>query len=407
MKLQDAEAKAKIIDTPIGGKTVRMGVIDLPSFYSDFQARGGAGKSTTADVAALLKKLEAEKVGGIILDLRRNPGGSLQEVIDMAGLFLKPGPVVQAKSADGEIEVDKYVSDQEIRVGTRSYPSNTKGVHYDGPLIVLTSKMSASASEILAGALQDYGRALIVGDSSTFGKGTVQTVYGLGEFMKRNNLSLSPGYDPGALKPTIQKFYRVSGSSTQFRGVVSDIMLPSLTNEIDIGEKTLDNPLPFDTIATAPYRKSDLIASLLPELKKRSAARVSSDKDFVYLRQEVERFKKLVAQKSVSLNEAQRMKEKQDAEARTKARHQEMLARAASKDKVYDVTLENLGSPTLTLHKETAKPVAANANTTDDTAGDPPTPAIDTTLEESKHILQDMLDLLHKPSGSTVVKSGK
>ena len=408
VKLQDAEAKAKIIDTPIGGKIVRMGVIDLPSFYSDFQARGGAGKSTTADVAALLKKLEAEKVSGIILDLRRNPGGSLQEVIDMTGLFVKPGPVVQAKSADGDIEVDKYVSDEEIQVGSRSYPSNTKGVHYDGPLIVLTSKMSASASEILAGALQDYGRALIVGDSSTFGKGTVQTVYGLGELMKRNNLSVSSGYDPGALKPTIQKFYRVSGSSTQFRGVVSDIVLPSLTNEIEIGEKTLDNPLPFDTIPAAPYRKLDRIAPLLPELKKRSIARTASDKDFVFMREEVERFKKLVAQKSVSLNEAQRMKEKTDAETRAKARHKELLTRAASKDKVYDVTLENLNSPTLTLHKETVKPAAPKSDDSEDTAaGDPATPAIDTTLEESKHILQDMLDLLRKPGGSSVVKTGK
>ncbi len=183
---------------------------------------------------ACSKNWKRKKSSGIILDLRRNPGGSLQEVINLTGLFIKAGPVVQVKDSDGEIQVDK---------------SDNTSVLYDGPLIVLTSKLSASASEIMAGALQDYGRALIVGDSSTFGKGTVQTVAGLSDIMKRSGLSFKS--DPGALRLTIQKFYRASGASTQLKGVVPDIELPSLTNYIDVGEKTLDNPLKYDVIKSA------------------------------------------------------------------------------------------------------------------------------------------------------------
>src|SRR3954462_3468910 len=196
IKLEDQEAKAKIIELPAGtNQLMRLGVIDLPSFYSEFElegrAKSGERKSTTTDVSKLLHKLLQEHVGGIILDLRRNGGGSLEEAINLTGLFIKEGPVVQIKDSDGRITVDKD-------------PDST--ISYGGPLIVLTSRFSASASEILAGALQDYGRALIVGDSSTHGKGTVQSLLELRKVM-RNHTALSSSNDPGALKITIRKFY--------------------------------------------------------------------------------------------------------------------------------------------------------------------------------------------------------
>lgn len=414
VKLEDQAAKAKVIDLPLNGKTLRLGVIDLPSFYADFEAKNG--KSCTKDVAFLIKKLEEEKVSGIILDLRRNPGGSLKEVIDMAGLFIKPGAVVQVKSSNGEIQVDKHFANGRFQFDSREdatvYNTNTMGVHYDGPLLVLTSRGSASASEILAGALQDYGRALIVGDTSTFGKGTVQTVLPLGQLMQRNHIQVTN--DPGALKLTIEKFYRVSGSSTQFKGVVPDIILPSLTNYIDIGEKTLDNPLPFDTIPSAAYQKVNLIAPILPELKKRSDARIANDKDFAYLRQEIEQFKKLVAQKSVSFNEDLRLKEKRDAEARVKEHQNELKGRAAPREKVYLVTLKNYDKPGLTLAPPPkVTPKAPKANTGNPESSDETTadltniPAVDTTLQESERILEDILNLSGKQSGKTVVKSGQ
>ena len=217
VKLEEQEAKARIIDMPVdsapGAKMVRMGVIDLPSFYADFDAKNnGERKSTTTDVARLVKKLEAEKVAGIILDLRRNPGGSLQEVINLTGLFVKPGPVVQVKDNEGRVQADD---------------SKQASVLYDGPLVVLTSRMSASASEIMAGALQDYGRALIVGDTSTFGKGTVQTVLGLNDIMQRNNLPVKT--DPGALKADdsevlsrIGRQHPVEGRRVRHRAAVPD-----------------------------------------------------------------------------------------------------------------------------------------------------------------------------------------
>ena len=179
IKLEDQEAKARILDWPAGQgqTTLRLGVIDLPSFYAELgerrrAGRGGAGqRSATADVARLLNKLKAERVEGIVLDLRRNGGGSLEEAIKLTGLFIRTGPVVQTRGPEGDIEV-----------GTDNDPS----VQYDGPLVVLTSRFSASASEILAGALQDYGRAVVVGDSSTFGKGTVQNLVPLAPLMDRS-----------------------------------------------------------------------------------------------------------------------------------------------------------------------------------------------------------------------------
>ena len=213
IKLEDQAAKAQLIELPDGhGGTNRIGVIDLPSFYATVSLSGNSGhseRSTTADVTCLIKKLEQEKIAGLILDLRSNPGGSLEEAIKFTGLFIKDGPVVLARDPDGHVSADS---------------DNDPGVLYDGPLVVLVNRFSASASEIAAAALQDYGRALIVGDTSTFGKGTVQNLNPLRPFIWPAIPSATN--DPGTLKITIRKFYRVTGASTQLRGVVPDIILP-------------------------------------------------------------------------------------------------------------------------------------------------------------------------------------
>ena len=231
IKLEDQEAKAKLIELPGegGGRTMRVGVVDLPSFYSTFELEGRKGdaepKSTTVDVARLIRKLTQEKVDGIVLDLRRNGGGSLEEAIRLSGLFIKEGPIVQVKGPEGDPIIEKDPD-----------PS----IFYEGPLVVLTSRFSASASEILAGALQDYGRALIVGDASTHGKGTVQSLLQLAPLM-RGHLALVSSNNPGALKITIRKFYRASGESTQLKGVTPDIILPSIYNHDEVGERALEN----------------------------------------------------------------------------------------------------------------------------------------------------------------------
>ncbi len=184
-------------------------MIDLPSFYSSSDSHDSQN-GATADVVRLLNKLKAEQVRGVVLDLRQNGGGSLQEAISLTGLFIRKGPVVQTRDSKGAVRVEM---------------DRDPSVVYDGPLVVLTSRFSASASEIVAGALQDYGRAVIVGDTATFGKGTVQTIVPLADIMDR--AGFGHAYDPGALKVTIDKFYRPSGASTELRGVTSDIVLPS------------------------------------------------------------------------------------------------------------------------------------------------------------------------------------
>jgi carboxyl-terminal processing protease len=397
IKLEAQDAKAKVIDVP-GTKPFRLGILDLPAFYAeivtdDHQAQNKDPKSTTTDVRRLLEKLKKEKVDGIILDLRRNGGGSLEEAINLTGLFIKEGPIVQVKrpGPDGAIIVDR---------------DEDKSVLYDGPLIVLTSRFSASASEILAGALQDYGRALIVGDSSTHGKGTVQSLIRLKPIMDR--YQSSPSNDPGALKITIRKFYRANGASTQLKGVLPDIVLPSLNNHAEVGESSLDNPLPWDTIPSAKFEKLNRIEPFLAELRKRSEARVASDKDFIYLRDEIARFQKAVAEKSVSMNEEQRWKEKLEAEARVEARKKELRLRPEAKEKVYEVTLKNADLPGLqpllktneVAVAETPKltPEDSDGTDTEAAAADEKLPAVDITLEETKRILADLIKVSAKDS---------
>ena len=408
--LADSAAKAKVIELPDGhGGNLRLGVIDLPSFYATFEAVNTKDKpepkSTTADVAKLLTKLKQEKIDGVILDLRRNGGGSLEEAIKLTGLFIKTGPVVQVK------EVDNTVQEAD---------DTDPSVLYEGPLVVLTSRGSASASEILAGALQDYGRALIVGDSATHGKGTVQSVNQLRPYLHMLDPSLTN--DPGVLKLTIKKFYRPSGGSTQLKGVVPDIVLPSVANESkDIGEGSLDNALKWDEIRSAKYDSLNLVQPYLAELRNRSTRRVAADKEFAYVREDIERFKKQQADKTLSLNEHARLKENEDIEARNKVRDQERRSRPELPEKVYELTLKQVDLPGLPppvartnavlsgvpagapaghpAASASSAPVVAAEDDSEDPA-EPPSPATDAPLSEAEHILLDYLSLL--PKGNLV-----
>jgi carboxyl-terminal processing protease len=323
IKLENGEAKGKIFEVPDAkGTTTRLGVIDLPSFYATIDDQGNpTPKSTTADVAHLLKKFREAKVAGVILDLRRNGGGSLEEAIRLAGLFIKEGPVVQIRRANGDIEVREDTD-----------PS----IEYDGPLILLTSRLSASASEIVAGALQDYGRALIVGDISTFGKGTAQQLFPLGKISALASLS----HDPGTLKLTNSKFYRASGASTELKGVAADIVLPSLWNDsTEVGESTLDNHFPWDTIKSSRFDKVNMVQSVLPELAKRSSERIATNQDFIYLREDIERMHKQREDKTVSLNEKQELDYREGIIAEHKLRDKERATRKTVDPKVYDLTV--------------------------------------------------------------------
>jgi carboxyl-terminal processing protease len=421
IKLEEQAAKARLYEIPTGtNHTSRLGVIELPSFYSAFELEGKQSgsdqKSTTIDVARLITKLKKEGCEGIVLDLRRNGGGSLEEAITLAGLFIKEGPIVQVKDSEGRVFVD---NDPE------------SSIFYDGPLMVITSRFSASASEIVAGALQDYGRAIIVGDSTTHGKGTVQSLLQLSRFFR--SLGILTDKDPGALKITIRKFYRVSGGSTQKEGITPDIVLPSVNDTIEVGEAFLDNPLPWDTIPAAAYDRFDLVAPHLSELRRLSGRRIAVDRDFSFVREEIRRYEKQQAEKCVSLNEAVRLKEKQDADERAQARKQELAVRPEAPGKVYEIKLKDVDLPGLPppivktnqvskadgLDLPPGNIVVANEpqRTADDSskvadedrsqseedASESPTPP-DITLEEAKRIMIDYVNLLSRDADWIAVR---
>ncbi|KAB2643187.1 MAG: tail-specific protease [Verrucomicrobia bacterium] len=377
IKLEDQQAKAQIIDLPAAANTTqRIGVIDLPSFYSGEATATAPATSCSADVASLLTKLKEQDVTGIILDLRRNGGGSLREAIDLTGLFIPSGPVVQTRNLEGHVELGSDSDDK---------------VAYDGPLLVLTSRLSASASEIVAGALQDYGRALIVGDAATFGKGTVQTIVPLARVMQQEGLA--PDSDPGALKVTISKFYRPSGKSTQLEGVKADIVIPSLTDVPEIGESDLLNPLPWDTLPAAPFTPSDRVQSSLASLRSHSAQRLATDADFADLNADIERFRQLQSDKSVSLNEDRRQREKAELKARQATAKKARLARAGTPPPAYQVTLKGMAHPG---PGEPVKPKPALIEPDADAdAGPAGPPAEDIILREAQAILLDYAGLLH------------
>jgi carboxyl-terminal processing protease len=382
IRLEDEEAKAKIIEMPNSeGSNTRIGIIDLPSFYSSLAlgTRGerGRAKSTTVDVAQLLSKLKQEKVECIILDLRRNGGGSLDEAIDLTGLFIKRGPVVQVRDARQQVFVHMDPSDDQF---------------YDGPLIVLTSRFSASASEILAGCLQDYGRALIVGDASTHGKGTVQSLIELRPMLAQVS-------EPGALKLTIRKFYRASGGSTQLKGIQPDVVLPSVNNVRDIGEAALDDPLPWNTISAARFEPENRIQPILEELTRRSEARIAASPEFGYVQEDIQRYLEEKADPQVSLNLAKRLQEKAENEARLAARKQARSARTIPNETVYELTLKDVDLPGLPPPLDPARSADApvlseEADPAEESAEAERIPGVDATLDEAKRMALDLIELV-------------
>jgi carboxyl-terminal processing protease len=329
VEMKDEQASAQVIEMKSEeGVTRRLGVLTLPSFYADFEE----GKvRCSVDVERILKRLNEEKIDGLVLDLRNNGGGSLEEVRRMTGFFLDAGPVVQVKNTLGQIQVKESDNGKPI---------------YTGPMVVITDRSSASASEILAGALQDFNRAVIVGDSSTFGKGTVQQPMDIGRmlplFAARNRA--------GFLKVTIQKFYRPSGSSTQMDGVAADVVIPSLTDALEVGENYLDHPLPHDRIRPAgDFSPLDPQSLFIPRLKELSQERLNASKDFSYVIQDVMKAKDRLKVNSLSLNKVERERELSASDALQKQRNAERrmrFSKMSEKDrsslKFYKLTLEDL-----------------------------------------------------------------
>jgi len=301
ISLDKQAAKKSIIEVKDGSTTRHIGVISLPSFYQDFTARqqGNADfKSATRDVSRLLDELKNDKVDGVLIDLRNNGGGSLSEAIELTGLFIDKGPVVQQRDSEGNVSVE---SDTQT------------GSAWNGPLGVLINHASASASEIFAAAIQDYGRGVVIGEPS-FGKGTVQTVASLDQIVKNDQPVL------GDLKMTIAQFFRINGGTTQLRGVTPDVNLPTMTDSEEFGESSFDNALPWTEIRAADYTPVSDLTDIVPTLISNHKKRISQDQDFKYLQEDITEFKTLRRKNLISLNEAERRKERKSQEAREKSR---------------------------------------------------------------------------------------
>lgn len=300
IKLEDLTAKKKVIEYLQDGRTVKLGVITLPSFYMDFAAYQSGDpnyNSTTRDVKKYIGELQAEGVKGIAIDLRNNGGGSLTEAINLTGLFIKNGPVVQVKSSNNVIEV---LTDDDT------------GIAYNGPLVVLINRFSASASEIFAGAIQDYHRGVIVGES-TYGKGTVQQMVPLNRYINETE-------DVGSLKLTLSKFYRATGSSTQHKGVIPDIKFPTALDPEQFGESSEANALPWDEIKGTLYQRTPIINDkVLAELNKAHQQRSKTDPYLTRLINETNETRKSISHTNISLNENVRRKEKEEAEKKRAA----------------------------------------------------------------------------------------
>jgi len=363
--LTERAAKARtVVIRDAAGKQRHFGVVTLPSFYVDLKG-GKDGHGASRDVMRLLEQLNTQKVEGIVLDMRSDAGGSLEEAVNLTGLFISEGPVVQ-------------IRDRRNRVGTLDDENPTTS--YDGPLVVLVDHLSASASEIVAAALQDYGRAIIIGDNSTFGKGTVQKLEDLDRRVRAKN--------SGALKLTVQKFYRVSGGSTQYKGVVPDIMLPSVLDAAKINESSLKNALPYDEIPPAKFSPVDRVSRFLDALRAASVRRTAADPEFKYISEDLARFKKESEEKTISLNEEERRAKMKAAEQQEAMRKKERAARPKSPFQFTDLTPDPAA-------EKSAKAAAAEdqadlPGSTEDSR--------EAALEEAIRILMDLSDAEKKPA---------
>lgn len=360
IKLEDQAAKSSMIES--ADKHHRIGVITLPTFYHDFEgARRGDQdfRSSTRDVAKLIDKLKAEKMDGLVIDLRGNGGGSLSEATDLGGLFIKQGPIVQVKDAQGRISVEE---------------DTDSSIQWQGPLAVVVNRESASASEIFAAAMQDYGRGLIVGETS-FGKGTVQNLVDL------DNIAQNEAAKYGQLKMTIAQFFRIDGGSTQHKGVVPDVLYPETWDPKDFGESALDNSLPWTQIKAAKYARSGDLHELLPLLTTRHEARVAKDKEFNWWLQDLAEYRKQREQKSLSLLEPARRVERALQDKKREQRKQERIAAGLDDPKVDGKADDGLQAD--------ERRIADQAKAEKDDEAKP-----DFLLTEASRILADAIDLV-------------
>mgnify|MGYP003600804688 FL=1 len=364
VRLEDARAKAETIVVPAanGEPVRRIGVIKLPGFYQDIDARRRRDSdyaSATRDVARMLAQFRAQKMDGVVLDLRGNGGGSLSEAIELTGLFIDKGPVVQVRESGGRISVED---------------DRDAGVAWDGPLAVLINRGSASASEIVAGAIQDYGRGLIIGETS-FGKGTVQNMVDLDRWPANEQARF------GQVKLTIAQFFRPGGSSTQNKGVVPDVAFPTSVDAGEYGESTYDNALPWTRIAAAPHMQYGNFAGLLGKLDARHDARVAKDIEYQWWVEDVAKFRAEAAKKSVSLNEAERRAERDKFDALVKQRAMQRKELGIEHDALLDSSDDGLQANERDVAKDVAREEAAKKSR-------------DPLLRESAAILGDAIGLL-------------
>lgn len=370
--LDQQAAKKSIIEIKVSNVTRRIGVIALQTFYQDFEARRKGDKnfkSATRDVALLLAELKKEKVDSVLIDLRNNGGGSLSEAVELTSLFIGKGPVVQQRNSQGKVNIES---------------ESAAMVAWDGSLGVLINRGSASASEIFAAAIQDYGRGLIIGESS-FGKGTVQTMVNLDQIARNDK----PKF--GELKMTVAQFFRVNGGTTQLRGVTPDLAFPTFSDPDNFGESSYDNALPWVQIKAAEYQTLGDMKDLLPLLQVRHEMRISKDKEFQFLLDDIKEFNILRDKKLISLNEIERRKERDTREEKTKNREkvrlQDKLATNGSSDKANKVTEKSesqddgLQANERSLSAELAAEKARKE-------------AKDIMLDEAAHILGDAVDLV-------------
>ncbi|HEY1033689.1 MAG TPA: carboxy terminal-processing peptidase [Pseudoxanthomonas sp.] len=365
VKLEEQAAKAETITLPAdaSGPARRIGVIKLPAFYQDFEGRRrnpNDFNSATRDIAKLLSQFKAQGVDGVVMDLRNNGGGSLDEAVELTGLFIDKGPVVQVRESGGRVTVN---SDRKT------------GVSWDGPLAVLINRGSASASEIFAGAIQDYGRGLVIGETS-FGKGTVQNMVDLDRWPANE----APRF--GSVKLTIAQFFRVAGGSTQHKGVVPDIAFPVSVDASEYGESTYDNALPWTRIAALPHTTYGNFAPLLPRLQALHAARSAQDKEFQWWSEDVAQFRAEAAKKYVSLNETERRAERDRQDAQRKQRQAERKSLGLALDPLADdLADDGLGASERDIVKDARRDKLADKRP-------------DPLLRESAAILGDAIEIL-------------
>ncbi len=362
IKLEEQAAKKSVIEVGEGESAHRIGLIDLPTFYQDFEGRRRDEpdyRSASRDVARLLAELKDERVDGVVIDLRNNGGGSLAEAIELTGLFIDTGPVVQVRDARGRVEVQR---------------DTQAGTAWDGPLAVMVNRASASASEIFAGAIQDYGRGLIIGEP-TFGKGTVQNLVDLDMFVR----GADPGF--GQLKVTVAQFFRVAGGSTQNRGVTPDLAFPVTLDAQDYGESTYDNALPWSQVEPAQYIVQANFKPLLPLLETRHETRTGQDQEFQWWVEDVNEYRRQREEKSLSLNEQTRRAERERNEARRQAREQIRQAEGLAQS---DAATSDDGL------QADERDIAADAAREEKSKDEGP----DVLAREAANVLADAIDLL-------------